>query len=89
MAPVSEPWASGLFQLRRPSGGVDCTAGYATLTRDALGSPAEHDDDEVFAAMVDVIWPTWQVEQVEDPILDRLRAGKLNTCRSAGHWAFR
>jgi hypothetical protein len=37
MAPVSEPWASGLFQLRRPSGGVDCAVGYATLTRDALG----------------------------------------------------
>jgi hypothetical protein len=39
MALVRDPWASGLFQLRRPADGGDCAVGYATLARDALGQP--------------------------------------------------
>jgi hypothetical protein len=136
MESVNDRWTSGLFQLRAPGNGIDCTVGYATLTRDALAcltlwlpegymsegyawfarmyildnlvdasvevlfdfredtgqisregsfslpsrkeddplyDPEEYGDDEVFAALVNVIRPEWQIDPVEDKTLAQIQ----------------
>jgi hypothetical protein len=68
--------AEVLFDFREDTGQISREGSFSLPPRkedDPLYDPGEHDDDDVFAALVNAIRPEWQIDPVEDETLDRIR----------------
>ena len=64
------------FDMREDTGEITREATFPLpqdVSDDHLLLPGEYSDSEVFAALIDVIRPTWQIEPVEDSTIALLK----------------